>query len=415
MDINRLYSEDGELAACLEGEMRRQSDGLEMIASESIQMRGCLELAGSEFNNKTAVGLPHKQRLKGSRYAAELETLAARRACEVFGAEHANMLPYSGSMANFCAYSAVLKPGEGVLALAPEAGAHQTHGGAANISSKLYSFDFFGLDKDTLLIDYDEAERKVKALHPRLVVVGSAAYSRNIDYARLADIAHSGGAYLMTDIAHFSGLIAAGVSPSPVPYADIVTASTTKTMCGPHSGFIMCKDSLREAVDASVYPGNVASLHLQTIAAMAYALKRSQSEEFRALMRRVVDNTAYFCEALKARGFGIVTGGSDCHMFIADLRPLGADAVRMADALEEIGITVNTKGIPYDLSPSPRGLRAGLTVLTQRGLDREALDAVADIWRDVALNTDSESVIDDCRRRVAEIAAGFPIPDIYRQ
>lgn len=414
MDIEFLRNTDPELYRCLSLESQRQADGIEMIASESIQFSGALALAGSEFNNKTAVGLPHKQRLKGSQYAAMLETLAAERACAVFGADHANMLPYSGSMANYCAYTAVLSLGDRVLALAPSAGAHQTHGGTANIASSLYSFEYFGLDRDTLLIDYGEAERKAAEWKPKLMVIGSASYSRDIDFCRLADIAHRHGAYLMTDIAHFSGLIAAGVSPSPLPYADIVTASTTKTMCGPHSGFIMCKKELAETIDRSVYPGNVASLHLQTIAAMTYAIGNSQTPEFKALMERVVKNAKYFCSALQKRGFGIVSGGTDCHMFVADLRPFGADCEKIANVLESIGITVNTKAIPFDNSPVARGLRAGTTVLTQRGFDEAALDAVADIWLDIVRAPDDSAVIENCRAQVLELTRKFPIPDIYK-
>ena len=414
MNITDAIKKDAELFECLSLEEQRQENNLEMIASESIQPSATLAIAGSIFNNKTAVGLPAKQRLKGSQYAAKLELLAAKRACEVFGADHANMLPYSGSMANYCAYSAVLSLGDRVLSMNPVAGAHQTHGAAANVSSKMYAFEYFGLDPETLLIDYDEAEKKAREFRPKLMVVGSAAYSRDIDFKRLADIAHENGAYLMCDIAHFSGLIAAGVSPSPVPYADIVTASTTKTMCGPHSGFIMCKKELAEAVDKSVYPGNVASLHLQTIAAMTYALGASQTEEFRALMTKVVENSKYFCEALKKRGFGIVTGGTDCHMFVADLRPFGCDCEQIADVFEQIGITVNTKGIPFDDSVKPRGLRAGTTVLTQRGFDFAALDEVADIWLAVVKAPEDEAVLAEAKAKVLDLTRRFPIPEIYK-
>lgn len=408
-----LKQTDPILFDCLQFEQTRQEQNLEMIASESIQPAITRALAGSVFNNKTAVGLPTKQRLKGSMYAAQLEQLAAERACKVFGAEHANMLPYSGSMANFCAYSAILDPGDRVLALEPAAGAHQSHGADANISSRFYRFAHFGLDPKTLLIDYAAAERMMQEFQPKLMVVGSAAYSRDIDYQRLARIAHENGAYLMCDIAHFSGLIAAGISPSPIPYADIVTASTTKTLCGPHSGFILCKQALAERVDKSVYPGNVASLHLQTIAAMAYAIEITQTPDFRKLMQAVVENAQYFCDALRKRGFEIVTGGTDCHMFVADLRPFACNCEQVADALEQIGITVNTKAIPYDDSPTPRGLRAGTTVLTQRGFDHAGLDAVADIWLAIAKAPTDENILAECRARVLALSEKYPVPEQY--
>ena len=401
---------DPELAECLRLEDDRQRKNLEMIASESVQPRLALELAGSVFNNKTAVGNPGKQRLKGSQYAERLECLVAARACSLFGADHAVVTTYSGSVANYCAYAAMLNPGDRVLAMEPSAGAHQTHGGAKNVSSGIYRFSYFGLHPDTLLIDYDAAERIAAEFRPKLMVVGSAAYSRRIDYERLAGIAHRNGALLMTDIAHFSGLMAAGVLPSPVPYADIVTASTTKTMCGPHSAFILCQEALAERIDRSVYPGVVSSLHLQTIAAMGYALHRARTEEFRTLMRKVVSNAQAFCDALLKRGFGVVTGGTDCHMFVADLRPFGTDCERLADVMQDVGITVNTKGIPYDDSPTARGLRAGTTVLTQRGMGPREMDEVADLWKTLATGMDNPDTVQTVREHVLDLAERFPLP-----
>lgn len=411
MNIELLRKLDPDLAECLELETARQEGNLEMIASESAQPSMTLELAGSIFNNKTAVGNPGKQRLKGSQYVEKLERLAADRACEVFGADHAIMTTYSSSVANYCAYSAFLKLGDRVISMDPSAGAHQTHGGGKNISSKLYDFRYFGLNKDTLLVDYDEAERLTREFKPKMIIVGSAAYSRDLDYKRLADIAHSNGAVLVADIAHFTGLIAAGIGPDPIPYADVVTASTTKTMCGPHSGFIMCKKEFADIIDASVYPGVVASLHVQTIAAMTYALKNSQTPEFKNLMHRVVKNASFFCEELKKRGFGILTGGTDCHMFVADLRPFGVDCEKLADVMQEVGITVNTKAIPFDKSPVARGLRAGVTVLTQRGFDEEALEEVADVWYALATHVDDAAVIADMKVKVANLAKRFPLPN----
>lgn len=411
MKFSDLMKADPALAGCLRKETERQQANLEMIASESIQPAAALWLAGSVFNNKTAVGNPGKQRLKGSQYAAELETLVADRACKLFGADHAIVTPYSGSVANYCAYAAVLAPGDRVLAMEPSAGAHQTHGGAKNISARIYQFRYFGLHPETLLIDYEAAERIAMEFRPKLMVVGSAAYSRRIDYKRLSQIAHRAGAVFMTDIAHFTGLLAAGLSPDPVPYADIVTASTTKTMCGPHSAFIMCKKEYAEAVDRSVYPGVVSSLHLQTIAAMGYALHRAASEEFRALMRRVVENAQAFCAALEARGFGVVTGGTDCHMFVADLRPFGTDCERLADVMQDVGITVNTKAIPYDPSPVARGLRAGVTVLTQRGMGPREMEEVADLWLALAKGMDDAATVESVREKVADLCRRFPLPE----
>jgi glycine hydroxymethyltransferase len=403
-----LWQSDPELARCVELEENRQESYLEMIASESIQSEESLSLAGGAFNNKTAVGRPGYQRLMGSQYADMLEALAAKRACEVFGADHANMTTYSGSIANYCAYSACLELGDRVVAMESSAGAHQTHGDKRNKSSKLYDFKYFGLNKETMLIDYEEAERVIALHRPKLVVVGSASYSRNIDYEKLGAIAHKNQALLMADIAHFSGLIAAGLSPNPFPHADIVTASTTKTMCGAHSGFIMCKRELAEAVDRSIYPENIASLHLQTIAAMAYALHHSQSEEFKSLMRRVITNAKALCAALEKRGFGILTGGTDCHMFVADCSAFCSDSEKIAQAMQKADISVNTKAIPFDCSPTPRGIRAGTTVLTQRGMGIEEMEYIADLWLTISRAPDEEAVISDVKERVSSLMKRFP-------
>lgn len=410
MSLKGLEKEDLELFQCLYAEEKRQHESLEMIASESIQPKLALELAGSIFNNKTATGSVGKQRLLGAENVDMLERLAAERACEIFGADYANMLTYSGTVANFCAYEAILNPNDSVLALSHSVGAHQSHGGTGNVSSKLYKFQYFGLDHATMEINYDEAEWKTKKYRPKLLVVGSAAYPRNIDFKRLAEIAHENGALLMVDIAHFSGLIAAGVTPNPFPHADIVTASTTKTMCGPHSGFVMCKKEYAERIEKSVYPGHVASPHLQTIAAMAYALKRSQTEEFRELMRMVVKNAQHLCEALIAKGFEVFTGGTDCHMFLLDVKPLGVDGVHFAEALEKAGITVNSKSIPFENSDIPGGIRMGTTVLTQRGMKEKQMEEIAELFFLIAQEKCSEDAISKVKERVAELAAEFQIP-----
>lgn len=410
MSLKDLEKEDLELFQCLYAEEKRQHESLEMIASESIQPKLALELAGSIFNNKTATGSVGKQRLLGAENVDVLERLAADRACEIFGADYANMLTYSGTVANFCAYEAVLEPGDSVLALSHSVGAHQSHGGKGNVSSKLYKFQYFGLDPATMDINYDEAEWKTKKYSPKLLVVGSAAYPRNIDFKRLAEIAHENNALLMVDIAHFSGLIAAGVTSNPFPHADIVTASTTKTMCGPHSGFIMCKKEYAEQIEKSVYPGHVASPHLQTIAAMAYALKRSQTEEFRELMRRVVKNAQHLCEALIAKGFEVFTGGTDCHMFLLDVKPLGVDGVHFAEALEKSGITVNSKSIPFENSDIPGGIRMGTTVLTQRGMNENEMEEIAELFYMLAKEKCNETAIAKVKERVGTLVKDFPLP-----
>ncbi len=409
-----ILKKDPLLGDILERELARQRDTLEMIASESIQSEEMLAIAGSVFNNKTAVGLPGHQRLMGSAVADELEALTAERACRVFGADHANVNPYSGSVANYCAYAACMKAGDSIVALDSAAGSHQTHGGKNNVSADIYNFHYFGLNPDTYLIDYEEAERLLNEVKPKLLVIGSSAYSRTIDYERLSKAAHAVGAKMLVDLAHFSGLVAAGASNDPVPFADIVTISGTKTMCGPHTGFLICKKEMADAIDKQVYPGYVSSLHLQTIAATAYALEQTQTEEFRTLMHQIVRNAQALCKALIERGFGVLTGGTDCHMFIADLRPFGVDAVKFVDTMESIGISVNTKGIPYDKSTVPNGVRAGTIVLSQRGMKEEDMEEIADIWYAVAIAKEGAD-LSALKAKVFELTRRFPLSgDIYK-
>jgi len=410
MNSHIIKSSDPELYKLLCDEAERQCGTLDLTASESIQDEVSRALSGSVFCNKTAVGLPGKQRLGGSDTADRLERLAAARACELFGAEYANILPYSGTTANLCVYDGLLSPGDKILALDPEHGSHASHGRHEHISAKLYDFVHFGLDRATLLINYDEVERLLEMHRPKLLVVGVSAYSRLIDFKRLADSAHSCGAVFMVDMAHTSGLCAAGVISSPVPYADIVTASATKTMCGCHTGYILCKKQFADAVDRGVYPGVLASMHLQTVAAAAWAFKRARSDEFRAVMEQTVRNARALCDELKKQGFGILTGGTDCHMFVIDLRPLYAEypsleAISYSERLESIGISLNTKRIPYDESEKVGGLRAGCTILAQRGMKEGEMAEVADIFR-LALD---EANLDKCAEKVKLLCEKFPI------
>lgn len=370
-------------------EEKRQRSTLDMIASESLQDAASLALSGSAFGNKTAVGLPGRQRLGGSGPADALERLAAVRACELFGAEHANILPYSGTTANLCVYDAILEPGDTVLALDPEQGSHASHGRKEHISARLYHFVHFGVNSQTQLLDYEEVERLLQQHRPKLLVIGVSAYARLIDYQRLAEMAHRVGAVMM---------------------ADIVTASATKTMCGCHTGFILCSKEYAQRVDAGVYPGVTASLHLQTIAAAAWAFKKAAAEEFQVLMQQVVKNAKALAQALMTRGFGILTGGTDCHMMVMDLRPLhgeSLDAVSYCDRLEGIGISVNTKRIPYDTAEKINGIRLGCTILTQRGMKEADMEEIADIFW-MALQKD-EAILAECRKKVQMLCERFPV------
>ena len=379
MNDRILKEHDHELYSLIERERDRQKYTLDMMASESIQDPVTLSLTGSSFANKTAVGLPGKQRLLGAEVIDELEVLAAERACRLFGADHANMLPYSGTAANLCVYDGLLSPGDKILALDPEHGSHASHGRRAHISSRLYNFIHFGVDPETQLIDYDVLRKTAKTIRPQMLLIGSSSYPRLFDYELLADIAHSVGAIFMTDIAHTTGLTAAGVIPSPVPFADVVTASCTKTMCSTHTGFILCKKEFASAVDRGVYPGVLASMHPQTIAAAAWAMKRAGEESFAQLMRQTLVNTSALADALISRGLDLLTGGTDCHMFVLDLRRTESDGVKLGEDLGKIGIWVNSKSIPYDTHAKPMGIRAGCTVLTQRGFKENDMDRIANL------------------------------------
>lgn len=406
MDTAQIQKNDGELFDLLRQEEFRQENTLDMVASESIQDAISLALSGSAFCCKTAVGTPGKQRLLGSDIADKLEVLAAQRACEVFGAEHANMLPYSGTTANLCVYDGLLQPGDTIVAIDPEHGSHASHGRKEHVSAKLYHFVHVGVDPCTQLLNYETLAECVRLHRPKLIVIGVSSYPRQIDYEKIKKIAHDNDAVFMVDMAHITGLVAAGVLPNPMEHADIVTGSGTKTMCSCHTGFILCRKPFAEAVDRGVYPGVLASMHLQSIAAVTWALKRSQTPKFVAMMHQTVANAKALCIALQERGFGILTGGTDCHMFVLDLRPTGVGANIFAQRLEKIGISVNTKRIPYDPAPTTNGIRAGCTVLTQRGMQETQMQDIADIF--MSALTNNPILLEQSRQKIAALCNAFP-------
>ncbi len=390
MSVELIKSSDYELYKLIKGEENLQKTTLNMIASDSLQDDVSLALQGSAFCNKTAVGLPGNQRLGGGEYADKLEILAAKRACELFGADHANMLTYSGTVANLCVYNALVNIGDTILALDTDHGSHASHGRKGHISGEMYNFVHFGLDHKTGLFNYDIFDKAVKDNAPQLVVIGVSAYSRHIDYKRIADITHKSGALLLVDMAHTSGLVAAGVMDNPVKYADVVSGSATKTMCGCHTGYILCKRELADKIDKGVYPGVTASMHLQTVAAVAYAMKKAKTPEFKELMQNIVNNARTLSDALIAQGFDVLTGGTDCHMFTLDLRPFDIDAVTYLAKLEKIGISANTKSIPYDDSKVARGVRMGTIIATQQGMGEKEMHVIADIMKKAVTASDDK-------------------------
>lgn len=404
---------DPELYALILREQERQENTLEMIASESIQSPQLLEINSCAFNNKTAVGPIGEQELMGSHVAEELMRLTAERACAAFGADHANIQPYSGSTANFSVFAACLQAGDLILSMRPDQGSHPTHGAKANIVSQLYRHAFYSIDPETQLIDYEELERMAAQLRPKLIIAGGCAYSRLIDFERIGRAARSVGAYFMVDMAHQSGLIAAGVIPSPVPHADFLSSSTTKTICGPRSGFVLCKKEYARQLDRGVHPGLIASLHLQTMAAMAHTFLYAATPAFRETMTRTVDNARALCGSLQSRGFRILTGGTDTHLFVMDLRDRSLDGQAFADALERVGISVNAIPIPYDESGASAGVRVGCTVCAQRGMGSAEMDQIAGIFQRVAESPQDEDVLHACAGEVRGLTERFPLYGQY--
>ncbi len=407
LEKTRIF--DPELYSLIKNEEDRQEHTLELIASESIQSPQLLEINGCAFNNKTAVGKPGDMHLLGSHYADDLIKLTARRACELYGAEHANVQVYSGSTANYAVYAACLKVGDRVLAMSPHQGGHATHGSSANIVSQIYQFTHYGVDPCSQLIDYDKMEEMAMQIKPKLIIAGGSTYSQYFDYSRIAEIAHKVGAYFLVDMAHYTGLIAAGLIPSPVPYADFVTGSTTKTICGPRSGFILCRQQYADMIDEGAYPRIVASLHLQTMAAMAHAFEYAKSNEFHEVMQATLDNARTLCEELKKRDFNIVSGSTRCHLMVVDMRNRGIDGKSFAKILESINLSVNAVDIPYDTSPVRSGVRIGTTVVSQRGMSAPEMVKIADIIEDVSRHPYDRETLEQNQRKVRELCDEFPL------
>ncbi|HWR39850.1 MAG TPA: serine hydroxymethyltransferase [Patescibacteria group bacterium] len=402
---------DPEVYKIVAAELDRQEHNIEMIASESTAPLEVMELSGCVFTNKTTEGYPGARFQAGSKIADRIENLAIERAKKLYGAEHANMQVYSGSTANYGIYAAILKPGDHVLSMRLDQGGHLTHGSPVNFLSKVYNYQFYGVDSQTEQIDYDVLEKLAEKHKPKLIIAGGSSYPRLIDYPRISEIAKKVGAYMMVDMAHVAGLVAAGVIPSPVPHADFVSSSTTKTFCGPRSGLILCKAEHAEKLDKGVFPGSVGSIHLNTIAAKAFSLKYAGTPAFRAIMEQVVTNAQKLAEELTFHGFRIVSGGTDNHILLVDLRQKGITGKLFQNALEKVGITVNKNMIPFDPA-SPfvtSGVRIGLTSISQRGLKEAEVAEIAAIMNQVANASEEQTNIDSCRAKAEALIARFPL------
>lgn len=409
--LKKTQISDPEVYGIVAEELDRQEHNIEMIASESTAPLEVLELSGSVFTNKTTEGYPGARFQAGSQVADKIETLAIQRAKDLFGADHANMQPYSGSTANYGVYAAVMSPGDKILSMRLDQGGHLTHGSPVNFLSKVYRYEFYGVNPESEQIDYEALEQKAGEYKPKLIIAGASAYPRLIDYERMSEIAKSVGAYLMVDMAHIAGLVAAKLIPSPIPWADFVSSSTTKTFCGPRSGMVMCKAEHAKALDKGVFPGALGSIHLATIAAKAWSLKYAASTEFQAIMKRIIRNSKTLAEELSGHGFRIVSGGTDNHIVLVDLRPKKITGKQFQNALETVGITVNKNMIPFDPAKPAEtsGVRIGLTSVSQRGLKEPEVVKIAAIMNKIASAVDNQAALESCRSEARELIAPFQL------
>ncbi len=406
-----LAEADPEIYAAIQHEVLRQHEGLEMIASENFVSEAVLEAAGTVFTNKYAEGYPGRRYYGGCEYADVVETLARDRAKQLFGAEHANVQPHSGSQANAAAYMSIIQPGDTILGLDLAHGGHLTHGHKLNFSGKLYRVVSYGVCKDTEVIDYDELEQIAEREKPKMIIGGGSAYPRIFDFPRMRQIADKVGAFLVIDMAHFAGLVAGGVHPSPVPHAHIVTTTTHKTLRGPRAGLILCRQDLAAGVDRSVFPGQQGGPLMHIIAAKAVAFKEALQPDFKIYAAQIVANAKVLAETLMAEGYRVISGGTDTHLMLVDVFVKGMFGSEAEKALGEAGITVNKNAIPFDTNPpmKPSGIRIGTPALTTRGM-REAEMRVIGRWIVEALDHRTDAArLARIRGQVIEMAEQFPL------
>ena len=410
--METLKKSDPEIAAKLDSELNRQRTKLELIASENIVSKAVLEAQGSVLTNKYAEGYPGKRYYGGCEFVDEVEQLAIDRARKLFGAEYANVQPHSGAQANMAVFFALLQPGDTVMGMNLNDGGHLTHGSPVNMSGKYFKIVPYGVTKETETIDYDALEKKAQECQPKLIVAGASAYARIIDFPRLADIAHRVGAYLMVDIAHIAGLVAAGEHPSPVPYADVVTTTTHKTLRGPRGGMILCKDAeFGQQFNKAVFPGIQGGPLMHVIAGKAVALGEALRPEFREYARQVRKNAAALADTLMKDGFRIVSGGTDNHLMLVDLTNKGITGKIAQNVLDEVNITANRNTIPFEpLSPFvTSGLRLGSPALTTRGFKESDMVEVGNIIALVLNSPEDEKVKEEARARVAVLCQKYPL------
>ncbi len=411
--INRTLAQvDPEMARIMANELKRQQTTLMLIPSENYASRAVLSAAGSVMTNKYAEGYPGRRYYNGCEFYDQMESLAIERAKKLFGAEHANVQPHTGSQANMAALYALLKPGDRILSMSVAQGGHLTHGAPVNFSGQYYQAYFYGVSRETGRLDYDEILQIARKVRPRLIICGASAYPRIIDFERFREIADDVGAYLLADIAHIVGLVAADAHPSPVPFADVVTSTTHKTLRGPRGAFILCKKEFAEAIDRAVFPGVQAGPLMHIIAAKAVVFREAQEFGFREYQRQIIYNAQAMAESLREEGFELVTGGTDNHLMLVDLRNKNITGREAADLLERAGIVVNKNLIPWDPLPpwETSGIRPGTPGITTRGMKEDEARYIGKlIARVIHDGRDNESVIEEVRKKVLELCEAFPI------
>jgi glycine hydroxymethyltransferase len=411
LDSRSLQAADPEVFEAIANERRRQNDGLELIASENFVSRAVLEAAGSVMTNKYAEGYPGRRYYGGCEYVDVVETLAIERAKSLFGAEHVNVQPHSGTQANMAVYFGFLQPGDKLMGLDLSCGGHLTHGHRLSYSGRDFEVVAYGVDRESERIDYDAVEAQAVEQRPRLIVVGASAYSRVLDFARFRRIADACGALLMADIAHIAGLVATGLHPSPVPHCDFVTTTTHKTLRGPRAGMVMCKAEHAKDLDRAVFPGIQGGPLMHVIAAKAVALAEAARPEFAAYQRQIVANAARLAARLAERGFRIVSGGTDTHVFLVDVAARGLTGKAAEKALERARITVNKNTIPYDQN-SPMvasGVRIGTPAVTTRGMAEAEMDRIGDLIAETLADAESETNARTVAEKVRALCAAFPL------
>ncbi|MGD0281399.1 MAG: serine hydroxymethyltransferase [Dissulfurispiraceae bacterium] len=411
MNCEQLKNIDPELYNAIYEEKKREHGKILLIASENYASCAVLEAQGSILTNKYAEGYPNKRYYGGCEYADIIERLAIERAKELFKADHVNVQPHSGTQANMAVFFSVLKPGDTILGMRLDHGGHLSHGASVNFTGMLYNVVSYGVNRESGYIDMDEVRSMSLKSKPKMIIVGASAYSRIIDFKQFSEIAKETGAYLLADIAHIAGLVAAGEHPSPMPYADFVTSTTHKTLRGPRGGMIMCRADYAKTIDKMIFPGIQGGPLVHVIAAKAVALKEALTDEFRVYQKKVVENSRSLAGGLIKRGFKIISGGTDNHLMLVDLTETGVTGKEAEEALDKAGVTVNKNAIPYDSKPPAvtSGIRLGTPCVTTRGMGVAEMDEIADIISCVVKNIRDEKISADMNERVKTLCSKFPI------